>query len=171
MEPSHLSNGAISSIVSLVVVALVARRELRASTRVAGRLWIRPAIILVITACLAALAIYAAPDHLLLLAGWVAGGLVVGIATGYVLLRFTTISDADKPNAVIVRGSLWTVGVWLVVLLLRVGARLLFGGTSAASNIDAGVGTLAVVAAAAAVTASAYHRAIAMRAATRYGTN
>jgi len=158
-----MSNGAASGLISLLVVALVARRELRASTRVAGRLWVRPAIVAIVTASLAALAVFEAPDHLAVLVAWIAGGVAVGIATGIVLLRFTAIRPAERPDAVVVQGSLATIGVWLVVLVLRFGARMLFGGSSAAAGIDASVGTVAVVASASATLASAFHRAIAMR--------
>ncbi len=158
-----MNNGEISSLASLVVVALVARRELRASTRIAGRLWIRPAILTGITLLLAASAIAAAPHRLILLLAWIAAGLAVGIGAGYALLRFTTIRPAERPDAVIVQGSLATVGVWIVVLALRVGARFLFGMSSPLANLDASVGTVAVVAGASAVIASACHRAIAAR--------
>jgi hypothetical protein len=158
-----MNNAAISSLVSLVIVALVARRELRASTRVAGRLWIRPALLIAVTLLLAVTAQFEAPARIVPLALWIAGGIAVGIGTGLALLPLTKIRAADRPNAVIVQGSLATVGVWLVVLLLRVGARLLFGGTTVASNTEASVGTVAVVATASAVLATAFHRAIAAR--------
>jgi hypothetical protein len=160
-----MTNGEISSLASLVVVALVARRELRASTRVAGRLWIRPAILVAITLLLAASAVAAAPHRIVLLLAWIAGGMAVGVAAGSVLLRFTTIRPAERSNAVIVQGSLATIGVWVVVLALRVGARALFGMSSPLANLDASVGTVAVVAGASAVIAWACHRAIAARAA------
>jgi hypothetical protein len=158
-----MSNGAASGLISLLVVALVARRELRASTRVAGRLWLRPAVIAIVTAALAALAVFEAPGHIAVLVAWVAGGVAVGIATGIVLVRFTAIRPAARPDAVVVQGSLATIGVWVVVLVLRVGARMLFGGSSEADTIDASVGTVAVVASASATLASAFHRAIALR--------
>jgi len=157
----HMNNGEISSLTSLIVVALVARRELRASTRVAGRLWIRPAMLIAVTLLLAASAIAAAPHHIALLLAWIVAGIVVGIGAGAVLLRFTTIRPAERPNAVIVQGSLATIGVWAVVLALRVGARFLFGTSSPLANLDASTGTVAVVAAASAVIAWACHRAIA----------
>jgi hypothetical protein len=162
-----MNNATISSLVSLLIVALVARRELRASTRVAGRLWIRPAILFGATLLLAVTAQFEAPERIAPLALWVAGGIVVGIGTGLALLRLTTIRAAERPNAVVVQGSLATIGVWLVVLLLRVGARWLFGGTTVASNTEASVGTVAVVATASAVLATAFQRAIAARTAPR----
>ncbi len=155
-----MSQGEVSTLVSLLVVALIARRELRTSTVVAGRLWIRPALVVVVTACLCALAVIEAPDHLPILIAWMAGGIVLGVATGFAILRLTTMRPAEKPNALIVKGSFATIAVWVVVLLIRVGARFLFGGTSPISNIDASVGTVAVVAAALVVLASAYQRAI-----------
>jgi hypothetical protein len=158
-----MNQEAASSLISLLVVALVARRELRASTAIAGKLWIRPGVISAVTALLLGLAAFDAPDRALVLIAWLIGGIVVGAATGAVLLRFTTIRDAERPDAVIVKGSIATVAVWLVVLGIRVGARWLFGGTSAASNIDASVGTVAVVAAASVVLAAAYQRAISAR--------
>jgi hypothetical protein len=111
----------------------------------------------------AGLAIAAAPDRAAALAPWLAGGIVLGAVTGSVLLRFTSVRAADRPNAVVVRGSLATVGVWLVVLLLRLGARLLFGTGDAIGSLDASVGTVAVVAVAAAVLAASFHRTIAAR--------
>jgi len=159
-----MNQSAISTLISLLVVALVARRELRATTVVGGRLWIRPAIIVAVTALLVALAVLEAPDRLGSLVAWIAGGVVAGGITGVVLLRYTSISDADRPNAVVVRGSIATVVIWLVVLALRVAVRYLFGGSSLAAGIDASVATVAVVAAALAVRASAFHRAIAARA-------
>jgi hypothetical protein len=153
-----VNNETASSLISLLVVALVARRELRATTVRAGRLWIRPGIIAGITAILAGLAVFEAPDHVMALVPWLVGGIAVGIATGVVLLRFTAFRDADRPHAIIVQGSLMTVVVWLVVIALRVAARWAFGGTTPASNIDASVGTVAVVAAASVVLASAYQR-------------
>ncbi len=159
-----MSQGAISSLISLLVVALIARRELRASTVRAGRVWIRPAIVVIVTACLAVLAASSAPDHWPVLLAWVAGGVVLGLIAGFALLRVTTIRDADVPDALIVQGSFATVAVWVVVLVIRVAARWLFGGTSVASNVDASVGTVAVVAAALVVLASAYHRALVARA-------
>jgi hypothetical protein len=155
-----VSQGEVSTLVSLLVVALIARRELRTSTVVAGRLWIRPALVVVVTACLCALAVIEAPEHVPVLLAWMVGGIALGIATGFAILRLTTMRPAEKPNALIVKGSFATIAVWVVVLVIRVGARYLFGGTSPISNIDASVGTVAVVAAALVVVASAYHRAI-----------
>jgi len=155
-----VSQGEVSTLVSLLVVALIARRELRTSTVVAGRLWIRPAIVVIVTACLVVLAVTEAPDHVPMLLAWMAGGIALGVAAGFAILRLTAIRPAEKPNALIVKGSLATIAVWIVVLLIRVGARFLFGGTNPISNIDASVGTVAVVAAALVVLASAYHRAI-----------
>jgi hypothetical protein len=137
---------------------------LRASTRVAGRLWIRPAILTAITVLLAGSAVAAAPHRIALLLAWIVAGIAVGIVAGVVLLRFTTIRPAERPDAVIVQGSLATVGVWIVVLALRVGARFLFGMSSPLANLDASVGTVAVVASASAVIAAAAHRAIKARA-------
>jgi hypothetical protein len=159
----HLSNAEISSLASIIVVALVARRELRTSTRVAGRLWIRPAIMIAVTLLFAGLAIVEAPGRAIALAPWLAGGIALGAVTGNVLLRFTSVRAADRPDAVVVRGSLATVGVWLVVLLVRLGARWLFGAGDTVGTLDASVGTIAVVAVASAVLAAAFHRAIAAR--------
>jgi hypothetical protein len=158
-----MSNATVSTLVSLLVVALVARRELRPTTQVAGRLWVRPAILAVITLALAALGAYEGPDRIASLVGWTIGGIVVGAATGVALLRCTSIRPAEQPNAIVAQGSLVTLAMWLVVLAIRVVARVVFGGTSAASNLDASVGTVAVVAAASVVLASAFHRAIASR--------
>lgn len=155
-----MNQGEVSTLISLLVVALIARRELRTSTISAGRLWIRPAIVVVVTACLVVLAVTEAPDRVPLLLAWTLGGIALGIATGLAILRLTVIRPAEKPNAVIVKGSFATIAVWVVVLLIRIAARWLFGGTSTSSTIDASVGTVAVVASALVVLASAYHRAI-----------
>ena len=153
-------------LITLVIVALVVVRflfrELRARKVTLRLLWVRPGILLVFT-LLAIAAAFATPGvNVAILLLSVAGGAVVGVVTGALVARSTTFSPAGERGAVIAQGSIVTVIIWVVAILLRFAARYAFAdaGANLAAQFELNAGLLALVAAAFVVVALAFHRAI-----------
>lgn len=149
------------AIVLLVVVRFLFR-ELRQRKVRLRTLWIRPGLLAVFTVLLTAGAFAIPQTNFGVLAISVAIGVVLGIVTGTLVVRSTTFAPAGERGAVLAKGSVVTVIVWVVAIALRLVARFVFAGTGAApaAQFELNAGLLALVTAAFVVVALAFHRAI-----------
>ena len=160
-----MESSAIQSLVGLGVAVLVvlrfARRELRERTVAAKTLWIRPAVLLAMTIYLVGLSLSIDPagDAEMWLA--LAGGVVLGIITGSLIVANTQFHPADKPSAVRVLGNRVTFAIWIGALLVRLLARYaLPHGADPRTQLPLNCGTVALVAAAFVVIAAGFYREI-----------
>ncbi len=149
------------AIVLLVVVRFLFR-ELRERKVRLRTLWIRPGILAVFTLLLAASAFAIPGTNFAVLAISVVVGAVLGVVTGTLVVGSTTFAPAGERGAVLAKGSIVTVIVWVVAIALRLLARFLFAGANAApaAQVELNAGLLALVTAAFVVVALAFHRAI-----------
>lgn len=137
-------------------------RELRERTIQGRTLWIRPAILAVLTVLLVVSS--AALPHVNL---WIVGlsvvtGAVLGAITGFLVARSTTFRPAGQPGAVLAKGSIVTVLIWVVALTLRLVARfaLVDAGGDRAAQFELNTGLIALITAAFVVVALEFRRAI-----------
>jgi cobalamin synthase len=147
--------------VTVVVVFRFAFRELRERTVTSPGVWIRLAIIVVLTVYLVTLTagIDARDDGVMLIC--LAVGSVLGAVTGVAIVRNTTFAPAEKKNAVRVRGSRVTLAIWIAALAVRLLARFLFpGGADPRAQLPLNCGTVALVAVAFIIIAAAFQREI-----------
>jgi hypothetical protein len=149
------------ALVLLVVVRFLFR-ELRQRKIRLRTVWIRPAILGVLTAVLIAGAFAIPGTNFALLAISLVVGAVLGVVTGTLVVRSTTFAPAGERGAVLAQGSIVTVIVWVIAIALRFVARLAFAGSGAtpAAQFELNAGLLALVTAAFVVVALAFHRAI-----------
>ena len=152
----------ITLLIVLVVVVRFLFRELRQRTVRVRTLWIRPGILAVLTALLIAggFVVPHVNAGLMLLAALV--GAVVGAITGVLVVRSTSFAPANERGAVLAKGSVVTVVIWVVALLLRYVARFAFVGAGAdqAAQYELNAGLIALVTAAFVVVAILFHREI-----------
>ncbi len=159
-------SGTNTTLITLAVVALVVVRflfrELRARKVRVRTLWIRPGIVAVLTLLLIAGAFAVPGVRLGVVALSVLVGIAFGIGVGVLVARMTTFAPAGERGAVIAQGSIKTVVVWVVAILLRLLARFAFAGAGAtpAEQYELNAGLLALVTAAFVVVAIEFHRAI-----------
>jgi hypothetical protein len=118
---------ATPSLVALGVTVLLvfrfARRELRERTVRSRTLWVRPAILLAITAYLVVLSVQLDPRGDGELAAVLAAGGALGVVLGWAIVRNTRFSPAAAPNAVRMIGSPVTFAIWIGGLAIRLLAR------------------------------------------------
>ncbi len=162
--------GPYSTTVTLVFVAIVIvrflMRELRERTVRASRVWIRPAVLVVLLVISVAGA-FAVPRisanlSVPVMALSVLIGAALGVVAGLLVVRSTTFSPAGMAGAVRAKGNMTTVVVWVVALALRFIARYAVAGAGAnvAQQYELNVGLIALVTAAFAVVAYLFHRQI-----------
>jgi len=153
------------SLVSLLVVAFVvfrfARRELKERVIKAGTLWIRPAVMLAITAWLIVLSVSLDPSGTTEMIVALIAGIVLGAVTGVLIVANTSFRAADIPNAVRAQGSRITFAIWIGAFVIRFLARYLVPhGADPRTQLPLNAGTVALVATAFIVIAFAFYRAI-----------
>jgi hypothetical protein len=151
----------ISLVVSLVVVVRFIRRELSARVVRTGTLWIRPALLVAVSALVVFQALRIPGAQPGLLSAALAGGAACGLVTGFLVVRSTTFSSAGRPGAVNVHGSRTTAAIWVGALLLRLLARFVVGRPNLATELVLNAGLCALATAAFLVLAIAFQRAIA----------
>lgn len=155
---------ATQSLIALAVAVLVvlrfARRELRERVVSEKTLWIRPALLAVMTVYLVWTTATIDPAGVgeMLLA--LAIGIVLGVVTGVLIVRNTRFAPADRPRAVRVQGNRTTFAVWVGALVVRLIARYaLPHGADPRAQLPLNCGTVALVAAAFVVIALAFYGA------------
>ncbi len=152
----------ISLVLAGFIVARFLFRELRARKIQVRTLWIRPGVVAVLTLVVIG-AGFAIPHVNMGVVGLaVLVGAAVGIGVGLLVARMTTFAPAGERGAVIAQGSLKTVAVWVIAIVLRLLARYAFVGAGATKveQYELNAGLLALVTAAFVVVAIEFHRAI-----------
>ncbi len=146
----------------VIVVGRFLFRELRARTIRVRSLWIRPGILAVLTLVLIGFGFAIPHVSMGVVALSVLVGAAVGIGVGVLVARMTTFAPAGERGTVIAQGSMKTVIVWVVAIVLRLIARYAFAGAGAtpAEQYELNAGLLALVTAAFVVVAIEFHRAI-----------
>ena len=99
--------------ITVLIVFRFARRELRERTVRARSLWIRPAILIALTAYFVYLSATVDPLGNGEMIAVLAGGAVLGVVVGFAIVRYTQFAPAAVPNAVLVRGSHITFAIWI----------------------------------------------------------
>jgi len=160
-----MGSGAVQSLVTLAVAVLVvfrfARRELVERTVRLNTLWIRPAIMIVLTAYLVYTSLSVDPDGDSEMLSVLVGGLVLGLLTGWGVVHYTRFAPAGIPNAVRVQGSRITFAIWIVAIGIRVLAHFVLPhGADERSQLPLNCGTVIMAAAAFAYIGLAFYRAI-----------
>ncbi len=158
---SPLTQSLIFLAIAALVVFRFARRELTERRVRSPLLWLRPAVLVLVTVYLVVITTRFAPaQHAMTVASLVLG-VLLGLLTGGLIVRYTTFRSAGVPNAVLARGSRITFAIWLGAFVLRLLARLLVPhGSDRLAQLPLNCGTVALVTAAFVVIAVAFQRAI-----------
>jgi len=168
VDNSLVTQSLIALVVAAIVVFRFAARELKPRVIKASTLWLRPGLVVVLTAWLIWTTLTVDPAGSGQLAIAVAAGAVAGVVTGVLIVRYTSFSPAGIPNAVMARGSKVTFGIWLAAFVLRFLARYLVPhGADARTQLPMNSGTVTLVAVAFLVIAIAFQREIARFSAAR----
>lgn len=152
--------------IAVLVVLRFARRELRERTIKLATLWIRPAILIVLTLYIVAVSLEVDPAGDGEMTAALIGGAILGAITGIAIVANTRFAPAATANAVLVRGSRATFGIWIGALAVRLIARyVLPHGADPRSQLPLNCGLIALTAVAFVVIAVAFAREI-----RRYGS-
>jgi hypothetical protein len=163
----------IQSLVGLGITVLIvyrfARRELKERTVHLRSLWIRPVLLIALTAYLIALSVRLDPlGNGEMLASLVVGA-ALGIAVGVAVVRNTNFAPAGVANAVHVRGNRITFGIWIGALALRFVVRYTVPhGTDPRTQLPLNCGMVLMAAVAFVVIAIAFAVEIRRHAATAF---
>jgi hypothetical protein len=165
----------VQSLIALGVTVLVvfrfARRELVERVVRARTLWIRPALLVVLTGYMTVLTVMLDPHGIGEMIAALAVGIVLGAITGALIVRNSSFRAADQPGAVRVQGNRVTFAVWIGALAIRLVARyVLPGGGDPRTQFPLNCGTIALVAVAFVIIAVAFYGAIRRYAGVNPGT-
>jgi hypothetical protein len=143
--------------ITVLIVYRFARRELRERTIRLRWLWVRPAILIAVTAYLAALSVALDPLATGELVAEIIGGSVLGVIVGVAIVRNTQFAPADVAGAVRVRGNRITFGIWIAALAVRLVIRFVVPhGADPRAQLPMNCGLVAMVAVAFVVIALAF---------------
>jgi hypothetical protein len=152
---------ALPLLLVLLIVVRFAFRELRERTVRIATIWIRPALLLALSAYLVVLTLRVDPGEGAIMASAVLIGALLGLVTGVAVIRNTTFAAAGVPNAVRVRGNRITLAIWLAAFLVRLLARFIYPGFGdPVAQLPLNCGTVALVSVAFVVIAAEFHRQI-----------
>jgi len=119
----------ITVLIVLFVIGRFLARELRERRFAIGRIYALPAVLGAIALVLIGLSAVREPQAVGILAIACVAAVVVGAGIGYAVAHFTTVRVTNEPGVLYARGSLTTVAIWIVALLLRLVPRVaLFSG-------------------------------------------
>jgi hypothetical protein len=157
---------ALPLLLTAFVVVRFALRELRLRTVKSPGIWIRPGILVLLSAYLLVLTFgLDGRDDAVTVASSLIGALL-GVATAVGVLRNTTFAPAPEPRAVRVQGSRATVAFWIGALAVRLLARYLYpGGADPRAQLPLNCGTVILVTVAFAVIATSFQHEITKRSA------
>jgi len=143
---------ALPLLLVLLIVVRFAFRELRERIVRIPTIWIRPALLLALSAYLVVLTMRLDPGD---------GAITASAVLIGAVLRNTTFAAAEVPNAVRVRGNRITLAIWLAAFLVRVLARFIYPGFGdPVAQLPLNCGTVALVSVAFVVIAAEFHRQI-----------
>ncbi len=135
MRAADLSNPLVD-VIGLALVGILLALQFRERRVSVPRLWIIPALVLVLSALSVSRNPPAEPSGW----AWLGLGLVLGVGVGVLRGALTQVQHVDRAgSALLVRSSLWGVMVWLVAFALRTVVRQFVAG----SGPDAATASLA----------------------------
>jgi hypothetical protein len=147
--------------ITVLIVFRFARRELRERTVRTRTLWIRPAILIALTAYFVYLSATVDPIGNGEMVAVLIGGALLGVVVGFAIVRYTQFAPAGIPDAVLVRGSRITFAIWIAALGVRLAARyLLPHGADPRAQLPLNCGTIVMTTVAFIVIALAFGQAI-----------
>jgi hypothetical protein len=147
--------------IAVLIVFRFARRELNERTVKARTLWIRPAILIALTAYMVWLSTTVDPLGDGEMAAVLAGGALLGLVTGWAIVGNTRFAPAAIPHAVLVRGSRVTFAIWVAAFAVRLLARFVLPhGADPRAQLPLNCGTIVMTAVAFVVIALAFAREI-----------
>jgi len=143
------------------IVIRFAVRELRERIVKSPGIWIRPAIMVALSAYLIAVTLSVDGRDDAVTFGALAIGALLGAIVGIAILKNTAFAPAGMPRAVRARGSRITLAIWIGALAVRLLARYLApGGADPRAQLPLNCGTVALVAVAFLVIAVGFQREI-----------
>jgi hypothetical protein len=159
-----LSGFGNSSLITLAVAAFVvvrfALRELKPRIVRVKYLWIRPALLAVMTVLiLAACALLPTMSYLVLGVACVLG-IAIGAVVGIAVVRLSRFEATGNGGEVRVVGSWRTAAVWIVAVLVRLLARFAIPTSDQADQLALNAGLLMLIFVAFAVVAAGFHREV-----------
>lgn len=148
----------MTALIYVVVIALFVWRMMRPSRVSVARIWVRPIILVLITA----VAIWAeqfttpSPPPLWQVLAIVIAGALVGIPLGIVRGRHSEVKGTDRPGVYYVHSSPLVVVIWLLAFVARATIRYAVPGASHGATVWS-LGLLAFASSAIAVSAYLIH--------------
>jgi hypothetical protein len=162
MGNSAVTQSLIVLLVAAFVVFRFATRELKPRVIKGGTVWVRPAILVALTALIIWETLAFDPSGSGQLVVALIAGAIAGAITGMLVVRYTTFSPARIPNAVTASGSRITFAIWLIAFALRFFARFVVPhGADPRSQLPMNTGTVMMAAVAFVVVAIAFRAEIA----------
>ena len=162
MQNPIVTQSLVFVLIAAFVVFRFAQRELKERVVKAGTLWIRPAVLLAITAWVIVLSVSLNPSGTTEMVVALIAGVALGAITGLLIVANTSFRAADVPNAVRAQGSRITFAIWIGAFVIRFIARFVVPhGADPRTQLPLNAGTVALVATAFIVIALAFYRAIA----------
>jgi hypothetical protein len=144
---SSLTPSLISLLITLIVVYRFARRELKTRIIKLKWLWIRPAILIAVTIYLIVASTQLDPLGDVEMFATLAGGAILGVIVGLLIVRNTHFGPAGVPNAVRVNGNRITFAIWIGALAIRLLARFVLPhGADPRSQLPLNCGTVIMTA-------------------------
>jgi hypothetical protein len=150
----------ITLAVAAFVVVRFALRELRPRIVRVRYLWIRPALLGVMTLLILAACIVVPGMSTLFLASALGIGIVVGAVVGGAVVRLSRFEPTGTGGDVRVVGSWKTAAVWIVAVLFRLLARFAVPANDQASQLALNAGLIMLIFVAFAIVAAGFHREI-----------
>jgi hypothetical protein len=163
-----VTQSVIALAFAVFIVLRFARRELVEQTITLRRLWVRPVVLVAMTAYLIWINILLDTEEVVAMVVALGAGIALGVATGAGVVANTRIAPAGRPGAIRTRGNWITFGIWIAALALRLAAHYAVPhGEDPRAELPLNCGTVALVASAFIVIALAFSAAI--RRTRRYG--
>jgi hypothetical protein len=161
MAPTGTGN---SSLITLAIVAFVvvrfALRELKPRIVRVKYLWIRPALMAIMTLLILAVCVIAPHLSYVVLATALVLGIAIGAAVGVSVVRLSRFEATGNGGEVRVVGSWKTAAVWIIAVLFRLGARFAIPANDQSSQLALNAGLIMLVFVAFAIVAAGFHREV-----------
>jgi putative component of membrane protein insertase Oxa1/YidC/SpoIIIJ protein YidD len=153
-----------SSLITLAVAAFVvvrfALRELKPRIVRVKYLWIRPALLAVMTVLILAACAFLPTMSYLVLGVSCVFGIAIGAVVGIAVVRLSRFEPTGNGGEVRVVWSWKTAAVWIVAVLFRVVARFAIPTSDQAAQSALNAGLIMLIFVAFAIVAAGFHREV-----------
>ena len=146
----------MTALIYVVVIALFVWRMMRPSRVSVARIWVRPILLVLITAAAIWGEQFTTPSPLWEVLAIVIAGALIGIPLGIVRGRHSEVKGTDRPGIYYVHSSPLVVIIWLLAFVARAGIRYAVPGASHGATVWS-LGLLAFATSAIAVSAYLIH--------------